>query len=71
MRADAEVRSVGAAALPAGLCAEAQSVSGVLSGSVPVILISYGTELLMRPLTPRWRRGHTASHLEPITAAGL
>lgn len=29
------------------------------------------TELLMRPLTPRWRRGHTASHLEPITLEGL
>lgn len=29
------------------------------------------TELLMRPLTPCWRWGHTASHLEPITPEGL
>lgn len=29
------------------------------------------TELLMRPLTPCWRWGHTASHLEPITLEGL
>lgn len=53
-----------------GLLTEAQWSAAQRGAQFPAIPSTLGWAL-NAPLTPRWRRGHAASHLEPITLEGL